>query len=61
MPTVMDPKVTEEVKPEPVAPASKDPELFAAEVEMEGKSSGFMPLVLIAVCCLSSAGSSTTL
>jgi hypothetical protein len=47
MPTVMDPKVTEEPKLQPVTPASAEPELFAAEIEMERKSSNFLPLVFI--------------
>jgi hypothetical protein len=47
MPTVMDPKVTEEPKLQPVTPASAEPELFAAEIEMEKKSSNFLPLVFI--------------
>ena len=48
MPTVIDPKVTEEESSQLVAPASKEPELFAAEVEMESKSSSFLPLLLVA-------------
>jgi|SRR5208283_547464 len=48
MPTVIDPKVTEEESTQPVAPASKEPELFAAEIEMESKSSSFLPLLLVA-------------
>jgi len=47
MPTVMEPKVNEEAKPQPVTPATKEPELFAAEVEMESKSSNFLPVALI--------------
>src|SRR5271166_5322449 len=47
MPTVMEPKANEETKPQSVEPASKEPELFAAEVEMESKSSSFLPMVLI--------------
>src|ERR1035441_7040203 len=48
MPTVMEPKTNEDVKAQPVPPVSNEPELFAAEVAMEGKGSGFMPIVLIA-------------
>ncbi len=48
MPTVIEPKTNEEAKAQPVPPVSNEPELFAAEVAMEGKSSGFIPLVLIA-------------
>lgn len=47
MPTVMEPKANEDVKPE-AAVRRTEPELFAAEIEMEGKSSGIMPLLLIA-------------
>jgi hypothetical protein len=47
MPTVMEPKVTEEPKSQPVTPTSAEPELFAAEIEMEKKSSNFLPLVFI--------------
>ena len=46
MPTVVDP----ELKNNPAdsaAPAYKEPELFAAEVEMEQKSSNFGPLVMV--------------
>jgi hypothetical protein len=46
MPTVMEPKATEEAKSQPVTP-STEPELFAAEIEMEKKSSNFLPLVFI--------------
>jgi len=46
MPTVMEPKVNEDEKSQPVTP-STEPELFAAEIEMENKSSGFLPLVFI--------------
>ena len=45
MPTVMEPKATEEAKSQP--PARPEPELFAAEIEMEKKSSNFLPLVFI--------------
>jgi len=46
MPTVMDPKLSEEPKPQPDSRAD-EPELFAAEVAMEGRSSGFMPMIFI--------------
>jgi len=47
MPTVLEPKVTEEPKSQPVTPRSAEPELFAAEIEMEKKSSSFVPLIFI--------------
>ena len=47
MPSVIEPKTGPETQPQNV-PVAKEPELFAAEVEMESKSSGFMPLLLIA-------------
>ncbi len=48
MPTVIEPKVNEDAKSQPVTPVYNEPELFAAEVAMEGKNSGFIPLLLIA-------------
>ncbi|HKD83792.1 MAG TPA: hypothetical protein VKB58_03505 [Terriglobales bacterium] len=50
MPTVMEPKPAKEKEPTPPsgAPASGEPELFAAELEMEAKSSSFLPLLLVA-------------
>jgi hypothetical protein len=48
MPTVLEPKTNEEAKPQLVSPVSNEPELFAAEIAMEGKNSGFMPLLFIA-------------
>jgi hypothetical protein len=45
MPTVMEPNVNEEAKPQSTTPA--EPELFAAEIEMERKTSNFLPAVLI--------------
>lgn len=42
MPTAIEPK-TEEPKPQPV---SNEPELFAAEIAMEKRSFGFLPLLL---------------
>jgi hypothetical protein len=47
MPTVVEPDVNEDAKSQPVTPATQEPELFAAEIEMESKSSNFMPVVLI--------------
>ncbi|HME32813.1 MAG TPA: hypothetical protein VKG65_08695 [Terriglobales bacterium] len=47
MPTVIEPKVNEDAKSQPVTPATKERELFAAEVEMESKTSNLLPLVLI--------------
>jgi hypothetical protein len=44
MPTVVDPKATNET---PKTPAYQEPELFAAEVEMEKKSSSLGPLIMI--------------
>jgi hypothetical protein len=52
MPTVIEPKTNEDVKAQLVPPVSNEPELFAAEVAMEGKNSGFMPIVLIAALIL---------
>ncbi len=46
MPTVIEPKVNES-KPQLVVPATNEPELFAAEVEMQGRNSSFLPIVLI--------------
>ena len=44
MPTVVDPKGTNEA---PNTPTYREPELFAAEVEMEKKSSSLGPLIMI--------------
>ena len=46
MPTVIDPELKEQTS-SPATPKYKEPELFAAEVEMEKKSSNFGPLVMI--------------
>jgi hypothetical protein len=46
MATVTEPK-KDQAKPQPVIPTSAEPELFAAEIEMEKKSSNFLPLLLI--------------
>ena len=48
MPTVIEPKVKQDVKAQLVPPVSNEPELFAAEIAMEEKSSGIIPLLLIA-------------
>lgn len=50
MPTVMEPKPAKEKEPTPETgtPTSSEPELFAAELEMEAKSSSFLPLLLVA-------------
>ncbi len=42
MPTISDPEI-KEGKPQLVTPELKQPELFAAEIEMEGKSSEPLP------------------
>jgi hypothetical protein len=47
MPIVIEPKTNED-KQQQTTPISNEPELFAAEIEMEGKNSGFMPLIFIA-------------
>ncbi len=46
MPTVMEPEVQKDEKSQPVTPRV-EPELFAAEIEMENKSHNFLPLVFI--------------
>ena len=46
MPTVIEPKVNES-KPQLVVPTTDEPELFAAEIEMQGRNSSFLPIVLI--------------
>jgi len=45
MPTVMEPNVNEDTKPQTTTPAG--PELFAAEIEMERKTSNLLPVALI--------------
>jgi hypothetical protein len=42
----MEPKVNEDARSQPVTP-SAEPELFAAEIEMEKKSSNWLPMVFI--------------
>jgi hypothetical protein len=51
MPTVVDPELKDK-SIDPAAPAFKERELFAAEVEMESKSSNFGPLVMILLLVL---------
>ncbi len=48
MPTVIEPKTSEDANAQPVPPVSNQSELFAAEIAMEEKSSGIVPLLLIA-------------
>jgi len=47
MATVIEPKTSEETKPQAETPVQPEPELFAAEIEMEGRSSNFVPLLFI--------------
>jgi hypothetical protein len=46
MPTVTETKA-QEPKPQSVTPPTNEPELFAAQIEMERKSSNFLPVLLI--------------
>src|SRR5271165_882385 len=46
MPTVVDPETKEQTNPS-AAPEVHEPELFAAEVEMERKSSNLGPLIMV--------------
>ena len=46
MPTISDPEI-KEPKPQLVVPEVKQPELFAAEIEMERKSSSILPMLLV--------------
>ena len=48
MPTVIEPKTNEEAKPQLVPPPSQERELFATEVEMEGKGPNLFPILFIA-------------
>lgn len=48
MPTVIEPKTEKETKPQPVPEISSEPDLFAAELEMENRSHNFLPLLLVA-------------
>jgi len=47
MPTTIEPKTENESKPQLVPPTSSEPELFAAEIEMEKKSLNVFPVILI--------------
>ncbi len=47
MPTVIEPKTNEDSQQQTTT-VPPERELFAAEIEMEGKNSGFMPLIFIA-------------
>jgi len=51
MPTTSDPEVKDS-KPQPVAAESKLPELFAAEIEMEKKSSNLFPILFITLLAI---------
>ena len=51
MPTISDPEA-KEAKPQLVTPPPKEPELFAAEIEMEKKSTNIVPILLIAAIAL---------
>lgn len=51
MPTISDPE-TKESKPQLVTPEVKQPELFAAEIEMEGKSSNLFPILFVTLLVL---------
>ena len=51
MPTVVDPELKDQTN-NPETPTYKEPELFAAEIEMEKKSSNFGPLVMVLVLVL---------
>jgi hypothetical protein len=51
MPTISDPGI-KEAKPQLVTPEIKQPELFAAEIEMERKSSSFFPLLFVSLLVL---------
>jgi hypothetical protein len=55
MPTVVDPELKEQSN-NPETPTYKERELFAAEIEMEKKSSSFGPLVMILVLVLAVGG-----
>ncbi len=51
MPTISDPE-TKESKPQLVTPEIKQPELFAAEVAMEGKSWNLFPILFVTLLIL---------
>ena len=48
MATITEPETEKEPKPKLVPPQSSEPELFAAELEMEKRSHNFLPLLLVA-------------
>lgn len=48
MPTVIEPKATEPQTTKPSSTPTPQPELFAAEIAMEERSSNFLPILLIA-------------
>ncbi len=53
MPTTVEPNRTQETTtPSPTPVSSPEPELFAAEIAMESKSSNFFPIVLVACLVL---------
>jgi hypothetical protein len=51
MPTISDPE-TKDAKPQLVTPEVKRPEMFAAEIEMEGKSSNIFPILFVSLLVL---------
>jgi hypothetical protein len=51
MPTISDPE-TKDAKPQLVEPEVKRPELFAAEIEMERKSSNIFPILFVSLLVL---------
>lgn len=51
MPTISDPE-TQDAKPQLVTPEVKQPELFAAEIEMEKKSSNIFPILFVTLLVL---------
>ena len=51
MPTISDPE-TKDAKPQLVTPEIKQPELFAAEIEMEKKSSNIFPILFVSLLVL---------
>lgn len=55
MATITEPKTEQEPKPQLVPPPSNEPELFAAEIEMEKKSLNIFPVILI-LCLVAVVG-----
>src|SRR5580704_7060452 len=51
MPTISDPE-TKDAKPQLVTPEVKRPEMFAAEIEMEKKSSNIFPILFVSLLVL---------